>query len=205
MLVAVALVFFLAVAVSLAELAGLIQVAGAVGSFAGREAALVHGTMNLAMGAMALPLYSHRWHQAALLLFAALLLAEVVRLVLLLRRPASEQRRWQLGGAGYHLFSLAAMLYALGQMPMMAAGHSGHHAGPGILAWVLAGVFVVDAVATVVIVGFKPASILQSVAGQTAAAARSSEVTALRLSAFPHVVMDLGMAAMLVVPAAIMA
>lgn len=171
-----------------------------------REAHGVHVVMNGAMAVMFVPgLHGHAdGILIALLALTALFLG--VRLGLALRSGRAER----VGSAGYHLIGVAAMLYAMGAMAHGAAmdGHGMAHAmpvapdaaGPGLAAWALGVLFIADALATGVMVWGFPRRLL-SHAGEAVDSVRdgAAAVRALRLSAVPHVMMDLGMAAMLLV------
>jgi hypothetical protein len=200
---ALAIVFGLAVLVSLAELVGLIHVEGLFGNFAGREAAAVHGSMNTAMALMATPAYSHGWHRGMFALFLVSMAGLGLRFALVLRRPQATDRSATLAGTGYHFLSTAAMLYALARMPM-AGPLCGDMPGPGAVAWVMVALFACDAVATLWIVSLKPDLVFKT-AGAVRARPGKGATQAIRLTAVPHVIMDLGMVGMLAWPAAMMA
>lgn len=208
----IAALFLLATAISLAELAGLLRIEAQASALAGKEAALAHVVMNGTMAVMATPVYDHALHYLAIKGFAVALAVAVLRLLFLIALGRGVDRKARLIGSGYHALGLAAMLYALALMPMVGP-ICGEGPRPPALALALVGVFAIDAAATASVAVLRPTLMLglpddggmPRLAGvQFAAltdASDRAEIARLRLVAVPHVVMDLGMVAMLAFPA----
>jgi hypothetical protein len=195
----------------------------------GREADAAHLLMNACMAWMLSPWYGPGAYTATTWLFGAMAVLFGALLLVGTLRPGTHWHR-QRPVSGYHLCAAVAMLYATLIMPgsasmpgMPMSGPHDIHAmpgvgSPGIIAWVLGGVFALDALGTVIVVLFMPdAAVLASTAsgadvrhaagaptgdteGPRAATATRVAPTArrlLRISGFPHVVMDVAMVAML--------
>lgn len=152
-----------------------------------RSAETGHLVMNVVMAAMLTPLWTGAVRTTGLLVLGAL---GLVYAALLVRggpaRPAHV----------FHLVAAGAMLFAV-----LAADHHGMMdmamAVPvwqSTVAWVLAALFALDAVATTGVVALAPRAAL-------AGAPSSAGIRTLRVASLPHVVMDLGMVAMLVMAA----
>lgn len=160
-----------------------------------REAHVAHIAMNGAMALMLAPGASLPWMRASLIPIGILGLALMARLLFHLRRDPGKA-----GGSLYHLIGVGAMLYAMRGVFMPAAGrHCGgmdSHGGTDWLATGLALLFLLDAVVTAVMVMGFPRRLL-ALGG---APADAGAIDDLRLSAIPHLVMDAGMAAMLLAP-----
>ena len=127
-------------------------------------------------------------------------------LVLLIRLVAAfiRMNRHKASGATYHLLATLAMIYAMTLMPLAGSSKShemaGHTATAVDLPWpalVLGLVFVLDAVLTVALVTLRPTSLLQGAANAEVSEVSPQAIAHLRKSAIPHVIMDLGMAMML--------
>jgi hypothetical protein len=172
----------------------------------GGEALVAHLLMNLAMVVMLTPWWSAPVRTVVLVAVGALAVAFAGLLVAGLRVPALRERR---PAHGYHLVAAAAMVLAVALM----TDHGGHdamemgmstgtaHAAPSpvvpVVAAVLAGVFALDLVATVLVVAVAPRAALVH-AGVGGGPDERSRVARLRVATVPHAVMDAGMAAMLV-------
>ncbi|HEY1968158.1 MAG TPA: DUF5134 domain-containing protein [Pseudonocardia sp.] len=183
----------------------------------GREADAAHLLMNGCMAWMLTPWYGARGQAVTGWLFAAMAVSFGVLLLLGTLRPATYWHR-QRPVSGYHLCAAAAMGYATlimpdtAEMPAMSMSMSMSSAhqmpampgaeSPSGIAWVLAVIFALDALGTAIIVLVMPAAALVSVAGPgTSATGLAPEAgRRLRISGFPHVVMDLAMVAMLLGP-----
>ncbi|MCT2399320.1 DUF5134 domain-containing protein [Novosphingobium mangrovi (ex Huang et al. 2023)] len=167
------------------------------------EAHAAHVVMNGAMAVMVAPFYGT---VAERILFWVLALGTIM---LLGRMAFSTWRRDNraAGSAAYHALTMAAMVYAIILMPagLMALRDGlvicGDGAG-GVISkpWpvtALGGVFTLDALATAGGVLFFPARVLAADSGVPAGSIGVSRIVSLRLAAIPHVIMDMGMAAML--------
>ncbi|HTK65492.1 MAG TPA: DUF5134 domain-containing protein [Pseudonocardia sp.] len=215
----------------------------------GPEADGAHLVMNAAMAVTLTPLFAGPGRTAVVAVFVLLAGGFAVALVVgIVGRSGYWSARRTL--AGYHLAAAAVMAFAAVSMHHATGGTSGtggiegmagmagmgdmagmpgmDHAGavsaaPGVVAWILAVLFALDAIGTAVTVAVLPAGALAAVAppatAQTAApqAAPSglagpaaavpdsrspgwdpATVRRLRLSSVPHVVMDVAMVLMLV-------
>jgi hypothetical protein len=196
----------------------------------GWEADLAHLVMNLGMAAMLTAWWGPRLRTGLVALFGAVGLACVAGLALAAARPDPVRRAGR-PALAYHLVAAAAMVYAtvlmpvgpdsgtagmpgMAGMPMMPEardmpGMSGMApmtapTGASVAAWLLAALFTLDALVTVVVVAARPALALSAVPAPAGAPAdRAPEVDgrlvrSLRLGALPHVVMDVAMVIMLV-------
>lgn len=158
------------------------------------EAHAAHMAMNGAMAMMLVPEAPPGWMWASLIPIGILGLVLAARLPLHLRRGASAKA----GASLYHLIGAGAMFYAMRGVFAAGAGmrHCGGmaaHAGADWLATGLAMLFLADAIATAVMVMHFPSRLL----AMGGAPADAAAVADLRISAVPHVIMDAGMAAML--------
>lgn len=180
---------------------------------AGREAHGAHVVMNGAMAAMFAPFYDSGIERVAVAALVLLALVLSVRALLSVRAGVTARA----GGSLYHLFGAAAMLFAIWLMPAamehgMAGGmaHMAHDMGQRTgsgggahwLAIALGVIFIIDAVATALLAGFAPRLLVRmadeaGVASPPAPGENRHVHALLRRSAVPHVVMDVGMALML--------
>ena len=158
---------------------------------ASREAHAAHVVMNGAMAAMFAPGYGSTLQNVVFWLLIAAGTILLARFVLAVR--CGDKAR--AGTAAYHALAMFAMVYAMSLMPEMDMhhGHHGHMTSyrtwPGLLLGIL---FIVDMLATLVVALFFPA---RSLADATNVSKK--QVAVLRRSAIPHVIMDAGMALML--------
>lgn len=153
-----------------------------------RSAESGHLVMNVVMAAMLTPVWTDAVRTAGLVVLGALAVGYAA---LLVRggpaRPAHV----------FHLVAAGAMLFAV-----LAANHRGMTMDMAMavpvwqstVAWVLAALFALDAVATTGVVALAPRAAL-------AGTPSSAGIRTLRIASLPHVVMDLGMVAMLVMAA----
>ncbi|WP_433798443.1 DUF5134 domain-containing protein [Actinomycetospora sp. CA-084318] len=163
----------------------------------GRSAETGHLVMNLVMALMLTAWWTGIVRVGALAVLGALALSFAV---LLVRGPAAARPAHL-----FHLVAAAAMLYAEfaghpAGTDMVGMDMSGH-AGPGAVAWLLAVLFALDAVATSLIVLLAPHLALAPTPVPVPAGPRTAppraDVRTLRIGTVPHVVMDVGMVAML--------
>ncbi|MCB2050839.1 MAG: DUF5134 domain-containing protein [Novosphingobium sp.] len=163
---------------------------------ADREAHGAHVVMNGAMAAMVAPGYDGTVERAV---FWVLLLGAMT-LILRLALAVQAGTREKAIASGYHAVAMFAMVYAVVLMPAAAMHHAGgmHHAMPTPwIASVFGILFLLDGVATVVAAVFFPARMLGAAGVEMGSGARKALIGDLRRSAIPHVVMDAGMAWML--------
>ncbi|WP_066557532.1 DUF5134 domain-containing protein [Croceicoccus bisphenolivorans] len=186
------LLFAVAAAFSLYELVG----PGANGRswLSNAEAHAAHVVMNGVMAAMFAPLWGTLAERVAFWILAVAAVVLVCRFAFAVRGGKGGEA----GGSAYHALATVAMIYAIVLMP--AGNAPSHHAGmhhadvaaTPLAATVIGLVFTVDAIATLVLAFAMPARLLESSAADYAA-----QKAELRRSALPHVVMDAGMAIML--------
>lgn len=175
---------------------------GEIASYlADREAQATHVVMNGGMAAMFAPGYGPASAIGLQGLFGVAVVILLARLVLLWnRRPAGRA-----AGTAYHLLGLAAMLWAVRAMDAAMPAMTGmtHMMGkPSWLALALLVLFALDGLATALLAGFAPRTIMRmaEIAAErpdSGAPATAAQVRGVRLSAVPHCLMDAGMAAML--------
>lgn len=159
---------------------------------ADREAHGAHVVMNAAMAAMVAPGYDAPIERAV---FWALVLggvALIVRLMLAARAGKPESAV----ASGYHALAMFAMVYAVVLMPAGMTHHAMHMPRPWI-AMVFGALFLVDGIVTGVAAAFYPRRLLGLANNGPDAPADATMIADLRRSAIPHVVMDAGMAWML--------
>ena len=191
MSIALAVVFMLAIAVSLVEMAMSRRTAFAEGYFAGPEAQASHIVMNGAMAWMVLDASAF----ATRAILVALAIAAAILAVRLGLRAAMPARRGEPPAATiYHLLALAAMAYATLHMPPMPGMAMAPR--PGWLASAVAIVFAIDALLTFALAVVLPRQLLRMQRSTADVANDQRSVLLLRLSSVPHIVMDLGMVAM---------
>lgn len=164
-----------------------------------REAEAVHVVMNLGMAAMV----STLWSTQTALATQVLLIATAIILGLnLLWRRGDVQR---VASTLYHFGGVAAMIYAIHIMPPVEdmanmAGHMHHHESSWI-SMALGSLFLLDGIATlVVVVAFPTIVVNMGLVGSEGSAVQKGSLVStkgLRISAIPHVIMDFGMALML--------
>lgn len=167
------------------------------------EAHAAHLVMNGAMAVMAAPVYGT---VAERILFWILAIGTIV---LLMRMALSIWRRDSraTGSAAYHALAMGAMVYAIVLMPaglmvlqngivVCGDGEGGIMPKPWQVT-ALGCVFALDALATTVGVLFFPLRVLAADSVGAISVSRSARTRTLRLGAIPHVIMDVGMAAML--------
>ncbi|MCD2187358.1 DUF5134 domain-containing protein [Actinomycetospora soli] len=165
----------------------------------GRGAETGHLVMNLVMALMLTPWWTGAVRAAAVGVLVVLGLAFAV---LLVRGPGAARPAHL-----FHLVAAGAMLYA-----ELAGSHAGDmagmdmaDAGPGAAAWVLAVLFALDAIATTAVVLLapqlalapEPVPVPTGPPAPAPAPAPRADVRTLRVGTVPHVVMDVGMVAML--------
>ena len=196
MSIAFAILFLLAALFSLAELLWQHGRVAIESYIADREAQATHVLMNGGMAMMAAPFHDASIERGLIAAFGAGVAILATRLIWLAARR-SPTKGPRIAGTVYHLLGLAAMLYAMTLMPAGARGVMAMQ--PGALATALGVAFLLDGVATLILAGFLPRTLLrmESAISVRAAVADRKVLTLIRASAFPHVVMDLGMAAML--------
>lgn len=149
-----------------------------------RSAETGHLVMNLVMVAMLTPWWTGAVRTLGVLVLGALAVGFAALLVR--GGPARLAHVFHLVAAGAMLFAVLATDHH-GMMDMTAAV-SGWQS---TVAWVLAALFALDAVATTGVVALAPRAAL-------AGTPSSAGIRTLRVASLPHVVMDLGMVAMLV-------
>ncbi len=207
MSVVAVVVLSLAACMSLAEAVIRMPVDAASTPFTSREANIIHVAMNGGMALMFTELYDHN---AALLLtcvYALLSLALMMRIGWLWNRAPRTRRAEVVGGSVYHLVGLVAMIYAIRLMPMPAGAMSmvgmtmPAHDMP-LVATALGAIFLLDGVVTFLLVAFAPHTIFRMGPRRPtifqAHEPTQQQVRYLRMLAIPHVIMDVGMAIMLI-------
>ncbi|MBF6335566.1 DUF5134 domain-containing protein [Nocardia abscessus] len=159
--------------------------------YGGQGSELFHLVMLAAMAVMgnqwSEALSATRWRQ----LFGALAIASLLWLIAGTRgRPGEREHR--IGAALYHCVAALSMVYATLGSPTAASGHA-HHAATDhtadlpcpMLGWLLAGVFLLDALVAAAAVIRPPGGV-------------ESTRRRLVVTVFPHLAMDIAMTAMLV-------
>lgn len=170
---------------------------------ADREAHAAHAVMNGAMSAMFSSYYGTLAEHMALILLALAALVLALRFLVAMRSGQTSDA----GGSAYHFLAVAAMLYAIWITPVAhhdmamthAMGSMAHEQSTNWLSRTFALLFLCDGILSAILVWFFPAKVmsLAEYIGKDASSAKASRVAALRRSAIPHVIMDLGMALML--------
>jgi hypothetical protein len=150
-----------------------------------RSAETGHLVMNLVMAAMLTPWWAGSVRTAGLVVLGALAVGFAALLVR--GGPARPAHLFHLVAAGAMIFAVLATDHHAMTMDMSTAAPVWR----STVAWVLAALFALDAVATTGVVVVAPRAAL-------AGTASSSRIRSLRVASLPHVVMDLGMVTMLV-------
>ena len=196
-------------------------------AFNDRESDAVHLLMTASMAAMLTPLYTADLRHLILMSYwvaATLLVARISWTAWPRRKPGQNKpgpdkpgpdRRQIIGGSIYHLLALLAMVYASHLMP--ATGEDMDMSimmnGPDWTSKILGGVFLLDGLVLAVMTIRFPRLLLGATPGGIQARTPSSgppgnwdraSIRDLRISAFPHIAMDIGMVAMLALPMALM-
>jgi hypothetical protein len=150
-----------------------------------RSAETGHLVMNVVMVAMLTPWWGGAVRTAGVVVLAVLALGFVVLLVR--GSPARPAHVFHLVAAGAMLFAVLTHAHDMMTMDMAMPVP----AWQSTVAWILAAAFLLDAVLTTGLVALAPRTALAG------APATTTTVRTLRLASVPHVVMDLGMVAML--------
>lgn len=159
---------------------------------ADRQAHGAHVVMNAAMAAMVAPGYDATAERIVfwvLVLGGAVLIAQLAMAVRA-GKPESAV------ASGYHALAMFAMVYAVVLMPAGMMHHGMDMPRPWI-ATVFAALFLIDGIVTGVAAAFFPGRLLGLGEERPEKRATAPMIADLRRSAIPHVVMDAGMAWML--------
>lgn len=170
---------------------------------ADREAHAAHVMMNGVMSAMFSPYYGTFAEHMTLILLALAALVLAMRFLVAVRSGQTSDA----GGSAYHFLAVAAMLYAIWAMPVAhhdmamthAMGNMAHEQPTNWLLRALALLFLCDGLLSAILVSFFPAKVMSLAenSGKGSSSGKAYQVAALRRSAIPHVIMDLGMVLML--------
>ncbi len=166
-----------------------------------RQTDAAHLLMNAGMAVMFTAWHGRLWAAGISLLYGMMALGFLLALGLEFLRTHVD-RKARLGTYFYHFIATMAMLYLIWLMqaaPQPMAAMSGMvmpatHTHPPLLAEMIGIAFALDGLLTVIVVVFSPT--LAASATALAGEAASTTPGALRIAAVPHVIMDLGMAAM---------
>ena len=176
-----------------------------------RESNAVHLLMNGTMALMLTPLYDIKIRVAVIFTYwlAVVVLAVRISIAYRAKNASASNRNYSIASGGYHLFSIVAMIYAIYRMPVTTAADMKTMympVVPGYASMILGGIFLCDAIIFVVMIFGFP-QMLMTAMSDVGSAGRlgkragngldSSTIAELRISGLPHIVMDVGMAAML--------
>lgn len=165
--------------------------AGRLARYGERGSELFHAVMLAAMAAMWSGVGANLSVVEWRLLFGALAIASPLWLVAVAARERPAERAERMGAALYHGAAALAMVYATLGAHASAPEHVRHATAPApglpypVIGWFLAAVFMLDALVVIAVVVRPP--------GASPPTRREIVVTV-----FPHLVMDIVMAAMLV-------
>lgn len=176
-----------------------------------RESNAVHLLMNGTMALMLTPLYDEKARIAVIFAYWLAIFVLAVRIAIVSRSKNASvpDRHYRIASGVYHLFSILAMIYATYLMPAMTAGEmkmTSMPAEPGWPSFILGGIFLFDAVVLGMMVFVFPRMLLTAMTNVGAAGGRgtgaksgsdAASIRELRAGSLPHIVMDVGMAAML--------
>ncbi|MCK9542405.1 MAG: DUF5134 domain-containing protein [Novosphingobium sp.] len=176
-----------------------------------READAAHVVMNGAMAVMPFAAL-HVWSGTALWLLAAALGLRLAY-VAAARPKSAPGKQATLTGTAYHLLTVLAMIYAMqhmgpAAMDHAAMGHAGAHGGlslalPGWITAALGGLFLIDGLLTLGAGLFAPSVVARAIreagkpSGNVTGDLPEISRTSFLFAAFGHIVMDFGMAWML--------
>ena len=163
---------------------------------ADREAHATHVLMNGGMAAMLAPFYDADIGRAIVVVYSAAIVVLIIDAIV--RRGPSPGLA---GGRIYHVIGLAAMVWAIRQMPGPMLGMAMSAGAASWPALALTALFLLDGAATAGLVVFAPRTMLRMAdALALSRSPRLSDVRAIRevrVAAVPHCLMDAGMVLML--------